>query len=87
MSFSDIEWDRGNWPKCGNHGVPRRDIDSLLLDPALTYFPDREHSQIGDRWIDIGINSSSGRWLLVIFTLIPKLGNRDSGGVRKSARA
>jgi uncharacterized DUF497 family protein len=27
MKIAGFEWDDGNWPKCGKHGVTREEID------------------------------------------------------------
>lgn len=31
MKISDFDWDAGNWPKCGKHGVSREEIEQVLL--------------------------------------------------------
>ena len=37
MEIAGIEWDKGNWPKCGKHGVSRLDIEAVLLGtPAIS---------------------------------------------------
>ena len=33
-------WDRGNWPKCGKHGVSKAEIECVLADPATKVGPD-----------------------------------------------
>jgi hypothetical protein len=36
MNIAGFEWDEGNWPKCGKHGVSREDIEAVLLGtPAV----------------------------------------------------
>jgi len=36
MKITGIEWDEGNWPKCGKHGVSREEIEGVLLgNPAV----------------------------------------------------
>lgn len=30
MKIAGVEWDDGNWPKCGKHGVSRNDIEHVL---------------------------------------------------------
>ena len=40
MKFSGFEWDRGNWPKCGKHGVSREEIEEIFEDvPAVMADP------------------------------------------------
>ena len=40
MQFSGFDWDDGNWPKCGKHGVSKAEIESLLFSKPLV-LPDR----------------------------------------------
>lgn len=36
MKIASFDWDDGNWPKCGKHGVSRKEIEQVLLDgPAV----------------------------------------------------
>ena len=30
MKFTGFEWDDGNWPKCGKHGVTREEIEQFF---------------------------------------------------------
>ena len=61
-----IEWDDGNWPKCGNHGVSREEIERLFMrDPTVV--TDEKHSEVEVRLIAIG-KTDGGRNLFVIFT-------------------
>jgi uncharacterized DUF497 family protein len=40
MKFSGFDWDSGNWPKCGKHGVSRDEIEQALLnEPAIMADP------------------------------------------------
>lgn len=61
-----IDWDDGNWPKCGKHGVSKADIEAVFLNDPLMY-PDVEHSQFEERYKAIGV-SENGRYVFVIFT-------------------
>ncbi len=43
MEITGFDWDDGNWPKCGKHGVSREEIEQVLLGkPAVMAdpFPD-----------------------------------------------
>lgn len=43
MQIDGFDWDDGNWPKCGKHGVSREEIEQALLgSPAVMPDP---HSQ------------------------------------------
>jgi uncharacterized DUF497 family protein len=36
MKFGGFDWDSGNWPKCGKHGVSREEIEQVVLgEPAV----------------------------------------------------
>lgn len=61
-----FEWDDGNWPKCGKHGVSKEEIENLFLaDPTIV--TDERHSEVEVRLIAIG-RTDLGRNLFVIFT-------------------
>ena len=36
MKITGFDWNEGNWPKCGKHGVSREEIEQVLLGmPAV----------------------------------------------------
>lgn len=79
MKVHGFNWDGGNWPKCGKHGVTREEIEELfngrfLIIPALKYTQDEA------RYIAFG-ESAKGRDILVVFTL-----RQASGSVRELIR-
>jgi uncharacterized DUF497 family protein len=40
MRISGFDWDDGNWPKCGKHGVTKEDIEAVLCGtPAVMADP------------------------------------------------
>lgn len=40
MKIAGFDWDDGNWPKCGKHGVSRAEIEQVLLgEPAVMADP------------------------------------------------
>jgi uncharacterized DUF497 family protein len=40
MELAGFDWDDGNWPKCGKHGVSREEIEEVLLGaPAVMADP------------------------------------------------
>lgn len=67
VTVARFEWDEGNWPKCGRHGVPRGEIEALF-ELAPSVYPDSGHSQAEERMLAIG-KTRSGRFVLVAFTL------------------
>jgi hypothetical protein len=67
MLVSGFEWDDGNWPKCGRHGLTREEIEAVFeFGPAV--YPDPAHSREEERMLAIG-TTKTGRWVLVAFTL------------------
>ena len=65
MKFSGFEWDRGNWPKCGKHGVSREEIEEIFDDvPAVMADPHPGES----RMRAIG-RTRSGRYVFLVFML------------------
>jgi uncharacterized DUF497 family protein len=40
MKITSFDWDDGNWPKCGKHGVSRVEIEEVLRgDPVVLQDP------------------------------------------------
>lgn len=36
MRIAGFNWDDGNWPKCGKHGVSREEVEQVLMGtPAV----------------------------------------------------
>lgn len=73
MKIAGFDWDEGNWPKCGKHGLSRAEIEevfagapAVLADP----FPDEARMRA------IG-TSAAGRYIFVVFLL------REIGGQTK----
>lgn len=65
MSYYEFEWDTGNWPKCGQHGVSRNEIEQLFHEtPAVM----RDPFPHEPRWRAIG-KTTTGRYIFVVFTL------------------
>ncbi|WP_084386774.1 BrnT family toxin [Castellaniella caeni] len=66
MKISGFDWDAGNWPKCGKHGVSREEIEYMLKSARIA--PDATHSQQEPRYIAVGRNPQ-GRPMFVAFAL------------------
>jgi len=42
-----FDWDEGNWPKCGKHGVSREEIEQVLLGtPAVMADPNPQEPRM-----------------------------------------
>jgi uncharacterized protein len=65
MKISGFEWDDGNWPKCGKHGVPREEIEQVLMgQPAVMLDPHPNEP----RMRAIG-KTAAGRFVFLVFML------------------
>jgi uncharacterized DUF497 family protein len=63
MKVAGFDWDEGNWPKCGKHGVSREDIEQVLLGtPAV--MPDPHPDE--PRMRAIG-KTAAGRYVFLVF--------------------
>ena len=65
MKIAGLDWDDGNWPKCGKHGVSQAEIGevfsgapSVMPDP----FPDEPRMRA------IG-KTGAGRYVFLVFML------------------
>jgi uncharacterized protein len=61
-----FDWDDGNWPKCGKHGVSKAEIEGLFGNSPSTYL-DPDHSESEQRFRAIG-KTVFGRFILITFT-------------------
>ena len=65
MKVAGFDWDEGNWPKCGKHGVSREEIEEVLSDtPAVMPDPFPEEP----RRRAIG-TTAAGRYVFLVFML------------------
>jgi uncharacterized protein len=67
----DFQWDAGNWPKCGKHGVAREDIERVI---AGARFVIDDPSEGERRFRTVGV-AANGRHVFAVYTL------RDVGGI------
>ncbi len=64
MKIIGFDWDNGNWPKCGRHGVSKAEIEFVLRNMAVR-FPDPFPHE--DRFRTAGA-TASGRFVFLVFT-------------------
>lgn len=65
MKIAGFDWDDGNWPKCGKHGVSREEIEQVLLGtPAV--MADPHHDELRMRAIG---KTKVGRYVFLVFML------------------
>ncbi len=63
MKIAGFDWDDGNWPKCGKHGVSRSEIEEVFAGAPAVHvdpFPAEERLRA------IG-TCSTGRHVFVVF--------------------
>jgi len=68
MQFDCFDWDDGNWPKCGKHGVSQAEIEAVLGNRASQIFPDTAHGLIEVRELAIGVSPLNGHAMAIFFT-------------------
>ena len=65
MKISGFEWDAGNWPKCGKHGVSRLEIEQVFKGtPAVMPDPHPDEPRVRA----IG-KTQAGRSVFLVFML------------------
>ncbi len=63
MKVSGFEWDDGNWPKCGKHGVSQDEIEEMFLG-APAVMADPNPKELRQRAIG---KTANGRYVFVVF--------------------
>ncbi len=65
MKIAGFDWDDGNWPKCGKHGVSKDEIEQVLMGaPAVMTDPNPDEP----RMRAIG-RTDAGRYVFLAFML------------------
>jgi uncharacterized DUF497 family protein len=65
MKIAGFDWDTGNWPKCGKHGLSQAEIEEVFArTPAVLADPFPEEA----RMRAIG-TTAAGRHVFVVFQL------------------
>jgi uncharacterized DUF497 family protein len=67
LEFDGFDWDDGNWPKCGKHGVSKDEIEAVFRHATFSFEPAPPSPET--RWIGIGMGPITGKWVLVVFTM------------------
>lgn len=63
MKVAGFDWDDGNWPKCGKHGVSRDEIEQVFLGaPAVMADPHPDEPRLRA----IG-RTAAGRHVFLVF--------------------
>ena len=65
MKVAGFDWDDGNWPKCGKHGVSPEEIEQVLIgNPSVMLDPHPDEP----RMRAIG-RTKAGRFVFLVFML------------------
>jgi uncharacterized DUF497 family protein len=64
MKIAGIEWDHGNWPKCGKHGVSQDEIEYVLRNMD---FRSRDPNVTEERY-RTALKTPSERSVFVVYT-------------------
>ena len=64
MRVAGIEWDGGNWPKCGKHGVDREDVEHALRHMTFR-IPDPNPDEVRYRTAS---RTRGGRPVFIVYT-------------------
>lgn len=64
IAVTGFDWDDGNWPKCGKHGVDREDIEHVLRNMVFR-IPDPNPAE--GRFRTAG-RTRAGRAVFIVFT-------------------
>ena len=63
ITIAGFDWDSGNWPKCGKHGVTKEEIEDFFqVSPAVMPDPNPDEP----RMRAIG-KTKAGRYLFLVF--------------------
>jgi len=70
MKIIQFDWDRGNWPKCGKHGVSKKEIERLFVEGHPRVAPAPAGKQATDHeGRHIAVGRIDGRAMFVVFVL------------------
>ena len=64
MKIQGVEWDDGNWPKCGKHGVSQSEIEHILEYATIRV---RDPNPDEERFRTAG-QTLAGRHVFVVYT-------------------
>jgi len=65
VKVTGFDWDAGNWPKCGKHGVAREEIEQVLTGKPFV-MPDPFANE--PRMRAVG-KTHKGRYIFLVFML------------------
>lgn len=67
-TVAGFDWDAGNWPKCGKHGVSKSEIEEVIARAKFVVDDPSPHEK---RLRTVG-KVDSGRYVFVVFTFRDK---------------
>lgn len=63
MKVSGFDWDNGNWPKCGKHGVSQEEIENIFQNTPMVQ---KDPHDGEPRYRAISKNGA-GRYIFLVF--------------------
>ena len=70
MQISGFDWDNGNWPKCGKHGVSRAEIEHVVRHARFVV----DDPNPAEKRLRTAGQVPTGRFVFVAFTFREKAG-------------
>lgn len=64
MKIVGVEWDQGNWPKCGKHGVSQSEIEHVLRYASVRI----RDPNVGEPRFRTAGKTEMGRHVFVVYT-------------------
>jgi len=74
MVVGGFDWDEGNWPKCGRHGLSMLAIEAVMRSGPMV-LSDRNAHPSETRFDAVGIGPE-GRHVFIVFTFRDRSGRR-----------
>lgn len=65
MRFDGFDWDDGNWPKCGEHGLSQAQIEAVFRNEPQT----NADPSTSERWFRAVGRSDEGRHVFVVYAI------------------
>jgi uncharacterized DUF497 family protein len=67
MQIGGFDWDAGNWPKCGKHGLTRHEIESVFRGEFAVF--EDPHAATTETRLRAIRKIGNGRHVFVVFCL------------------
>jgi uncharacterized DUF497 family protein len=72
LVVAGFDWDEGNWPKCGKHGVSKAEIEQVIAEARFMV----DDPSSSEKRLRTAGKTSGARYVFVAFTLREKAGKQ-----------